>query len=658
MYWERPKAYGRILMRGSFCAVLFALLAWPALAADPVVSPSPGSQLSVQERGIDKAADRDLSPTAQARLLNLEQLAGQPAYQVPKYQALLLMRRCVIVAKENQPDVLARLEKQLAALADSSGDKQIAITHWYCQQAIEDMSAGNNLGFELSYRAFAGVDSIDMASLKFLVALNYAVVASRVGFLDEAMKGANLALQIAQANTDPDREALSLARLALIQAQLGSYNDALKNNDEALRLTKSGMNTTDRLLNRGYMLISAKRYDEALTTYRKADALSTQQGYLEGQVIARTNISNIFEETGQIRANLDLTEQLMAITNSAGVEYLSAYAKRERAFALMHVGDSKQAIALFDSSMAWFERSEEYDQLAGGLRSWAELLAKQGMPREAYRALEKSVALDEKMQRATRDRNALFLSKALELNQKNLAIEELARKNKIDELQIEKKRLTDMIWLMVAIAVLALSLTLLLAYLKLRKSSRLLAKVNDELDYESTHDTLTGVFNRHYFNKFFTQRLKMPLGRALLLLLDIDHFKKVNDQYGHSIGDLVLQEVSRRLAGCLRSSDWIVRWGGEEFLIYIDNPSQGESIPKLVQRLLTVVSEDMVRGDGFALPIAVSIGFVEVSLSSATDLDAELAKIDQFLYQSKHAGRGRATGMLFDYREALTVLAA
>lgn len=635
--------------------MLLALLTWSALAADPVAPPTPGSQLSVQERGIDKAVDSDRSPTAQARLLNLERLASLPAYQAPKYQALLLMQRCVIVAKEKSPEALARLEKQLAALADSSGDKQIAIAHWYCQRAIEDASAGNNLGFELSNRAFAGVDSIDLASLKFRVALDYADVALRVGFLDEAMKGAKLALQIAQANTDPDRQALSLSMLALVQAELGSYDDALKNNDEALRLTKSDGDTIEFLFNRGYMLINAERYDEALASYRKADALSRQRGYLEGQVIARTNISNIFAETGQTQANLDLTENLMTTTNSLGIEYLSAYAKMERAFALMNVGDSKRAIALFDTSAGWFERSEEYDQLASGLKSWAKLLDKQGIPQEAYRALEKSVALDKKMQRATRDRNAQFLSKALELNQKDLAIEELARKNKINELQIEKKRLTDMIWLMVAIAALVLSLILLLAHLKLRKSSRLLAKVNDELDYESTHDALTGVFNRHYFNKFFTQRLQMQPGRALLLLLDIDHFKKVNDQYSHSIGDIVLQEVSRRLAGCLRSSDWIVRWGGEEFLIYIDEPSNGESIPKLVQRLLTVVSEDMVRGDGFALPIAVSIGFVEVSLSSATDLDAEIAKIDQFLYQSKHAGRGRAIGMLFDYHEALTV---
>src|SRR5690606_7256078 len=114
-------------------------------------------------------------------------------------------------------------------------------------------------------------------------------------------------------------------------------------------------------------------------------------------------------------------------------------------------------------------------------------------------------------------------------------------------------------------------------YRKSVRTGRRLAELNDELAYRSAHDPLTGLFNR----RSFQDRMRSRTGEAAprlgsadcFTLLDIDHFKRINDEYGHATGDAVLVEVGRRLRSAMRESDMVLRWGGEEFLVY----SQGVS---------------------------------------------------------------------------------
>jgi diguanylate cyclase (GGDEF)-like protein len=153
---------------------------------------------------------------------------------------------------------------------------------------------------------------------------------------------------------------------------------------------------------------------------------------------------------------------------------------------------------------------------------------------------------------------------------------------------------------------------------------------------EASHtDPLTGLRNRRYFGDV----LASERGPMLLVLIDLDYFKTVNDRYGHSAGDSVLIETARRLEAVAGPDDLLFRWGGEEFLLVARGAgADGEA---LVRRVLAAVESVPFQAGGEAIPLTASIGWAPFPLSSAT-LEGALDLADHALYQAKHEGRNRA----------------
>lgn len=164
---------------------------------------------------------------------------------------------------------------------------------------------------------------------------------------------------------------------------------------------------------------------------------------------------------------------------------------------------------------------------------------------------------------------------------------------------------------------------------------RIVAAKTAELREASHTDPLTGLRNRRYFGDV----LASESGPMLLVLIDLDYFKTVNDRYGHSAGDSVLIETARRLEAVAGPDDLLFRWGGEEFLLVARGPdTNGET---LVQRVLAAVESVPFHAGGEAIPLTASIGWAPFPLSSAT-LEGALDLADHALYQAKHEGRNRA----------------
>jgi len=160
----------------------------------------------------------------------------------------------------------------------------------------------------------------------------------------------------------------------------------------------------------------------------------------------------------------------------------------------------------------------------------------------------------------------------------------------------------------------------------------------DKLHNESITDSLTGLWNRKMFDQVLSmeisksQRYQFPLS---VILLDLDHFKAINDTYGHQVGDTVLREFSERLISHKREGDTVCRWGGEEFVMLLPNTAI-ESAEKVAFALI-----DLVRGTPFrdVENVTVSAGVGEM----AADLSVEenFNRIDEALYQAKSTGRDR-----------------
>ncbi|MCE9573671.1 MAG: diguanylate cyclase [Deltaproteobacteria bacterium] len=165
--------------------------------------------------------------------------------------------------------------------------------------------------------------------------------------------------------------------------------------------------------------------------------------------------------------------------------------------------------------------------------------------------------------------------------------------------------------------------------------------------YESAlRDGLTRLFNKRYFGDRLDGELRFALrhqSALALIMIDVDHFKRINDTRGHVAGDAVLAEVAARLATAVRNEDVVARFGGEEFAIISRATSRADAM-KLAERLRrTVAARPIIVEDGAPLPVTVSIGvaaYPEVAVKEPDDL---IEAADKALYRAKTAGRDRVS---------------
>ena len=172
------------------------------------------------------------------------------------------------------------------------------------------------------------------------------------------------------------------------------------------------------------------------------------------------------------------------------------------------------------------------------------------------------------------------------------------------------------------------------------KEAELAAQALHDLAYR---DSLTGAENRRSFmERLGTEfvRLKRTHSAAVLIMLDIDFFKRVNDTWGHQVGDEVLCGFSKRVREQLRPYDLLGRYGGEEFLVLAFGSEPGT--PALFQRLREQVAAHPFPTQGGALPVTVSIGVADSRLTQ--DPQKLVAAADQALYRAKAEGRNRVVG--------------
>jgi diguanylate cyclase (GGDEF)-like protein len=151
-------------------------------------------------------------------------------------------------------------------------------------------------------------------------------------------------------------------------------------------------------------------------------------------------------------------------------------------------------------------------------------------------------------------------------------------------------------------------------------------------------DELTGASNRRHFAEMVAEALAGDARGCGLLLLDADHFKQVNDAYGHVVGDAVLVELSRRLGACLGPADCLARWGGEEFAVLLQGVRSDADLDRRAQRLRDAVAAAPVAAEGSSVRLTISIGAARAG-RELDSLDALVEAADRCLYAAKRQGR-------------------
>jgi diguanylate cyclase (GGDEF)-like protein len=180
-------------------------------------------------------------------------------------------------------------------------------------------------------------------------------------------------------------------------------------------------------------------------------------------------------------------------------------------------------------------------------------------------------------------------------------------------------------------------------HLKIKNLQDDLKRTNELLLELSNTDHLTGLFNRRYLMEALgkeVQRSVRKAGNLSLIILDIDHFKQVNDTYGHLQGDVVLQKVALQLQKELRAYDTAARYGGEEFIAVLPDATLNEAV-FVAERVRASVEATKFSGALSSLKLTVSIGVARFSSPGCTTVDSFIKLADDSLYRAKANGRNR-----------------
>ena len=173
--------------------------------------------------------------------------------------------------------------------------------------------------------------------------------------------------------------------------------------------------------------------------------------------------------------------------------------------------------------------------------------------------------------------------------------------------------------------------------------------VHRELEHIAFHDPLTGLYSRHMLRQFIDREIshvyrnKQPLSLAIL---DIDHFKKVNDYFGHDVGDQILKQLAKLFKNSCRSTDLASRYGGEEFIAVLPNTSRNASLI-WAERVRERAEKSLRTPDECKVTISIGVATLLVNAETSNDAPVQIAadqlfkKADNALYEAKDAGRNR-----------------
>ncbi|MFG6486618.1 GGDEF domain-containing protein [Roseateles sp. BYS78W] len=289
------------------------------------------------------------------------------------------------------------------------------------------------------------------------------------------------------------------------------------------------------------------------------------------------------------------------------------------------------------------------------LRELGDTWAEAGQYKESLAAFHDERELNARVNERNRSTALEELRRKYDTAARQRDLDLLARDGQLKDQQLENGRLAQKVGIAVG-ALLLLSTALIgVTLLRMRRAQARLTANQRLLRAQSERDPLTDLSNRRHFLAVMDLAARQAGAegfRGALLMIDIDHFKNVNDRHGHAAGDAVIVEVGRRIRAAVRDSDLVVRWGGEEFLVFAPE-LPGADLAQMAARILNGIGGAAIDTPDGALRITASIGFASFPLggqgtgSAALRLHWEQAVnwVDMVLYKAKAEGRNRGVGI-------------
>jgi diguanylate cyclase (GGDEF)-like protein len=541
------------------------------------------------------------------------------------------------------PEAGLSFSDEKIAAAKARGDSEALADYYVCRYYLFSLlgrSAEAEQEARLSYQAAS--DSENPLSLAISLSLLGNIDSYRGNYAD-AMQHYVSAYQLQRGlGYKPYISDLVLS-IAATYRRMGLYRDALDYIEQAeLEFSSPDEAFRNALImhEKAYSYAELGDYQQALSLFEQSIAVYQQLDEPLWQSYSKVNlvwIYNLLQRYEQALHTANEAEQELNQLSGVDLSALNTY----KGLLALYRAQSLTATARASKAVKYLQDAEHYLQIEANpryllllYRAKGRAFAANGDGDTAYQWLNRYVELEQQQQQQAREQQSQLLkiqfdsARQQERNQQLAAEKQLMQKH-VSTLQLAQR------WQYAALSLIALLLVILFSFaVSLKRRNRKLHRL-------AMTDELTGIANRRRIMMQAEQERVKALDTAKplsFLIVDLDHFKQVNDKYGHDVGDTVLQQMSLTVSAMLREQDHFGRTGGEEFLIVLPD-TDSEAAFAIAERLRRAISDISFADTPGKMQVTCSIGLSQFRPDEA--LNISLSRADDALYKAKTEGRNR-----------------
>lgn len=478
----------------------------------------------------------------------------------------------------------------------------------------------------------------------------------RTGRFSDAALVHNEALDLARAAGDKPEMARSLRLLGVLYRNLDDEERGTEYLREALAQVQARNHRESIILTAelGISLMNMERFDEAAGYIEQAAAMAEQSGNAQNKVNAYSRMADLELVRGH-------WEEAKRWVDRAWLEYDRVAVRDQVLLGLSRVrvfsarGATPEILAQARTTLEGARKIGDRILERAALDVVADLELGLGDAASAYATRKTHQKLDKELAMDMAGRRIAVLEASLEQERADMEKQLLTSENQIKDLRITRQRYLGLAMVSGMVALVAVLLLLFWRVRSMRQTNAelranrdqlaqlhaALLKTSERLEHMANTDALTGVANRHAVMRrieLVWQRARIG-GGGCLMLIDLDHFKLVNDRHGHLAGDAVLRAAAERMQSALPEQALLGRWGGEEFIVVLESLAAPEALD-IAERLRRQL-DDVVQWQDHAIHCTGSIGVAMLDSTLFSSADEWIAASDRALYRAKREGRNR-----------------
>ncbi|MFA0140725.1 diguanylate cyclase [Vibrio kanaloae] len=557
------------------------------------------------------------------------------------YQAYRLMILSNVAQHQRDADAVMSYVEQIKTLSEHE-DMLWLKSESLVESAIEYLKKGELAIAEIEIRSAISIAESIRYDQLLVKAYNTAGAINNVrNDLQDAQYFLYKGLQLGKQYPTHIYNSKLMSNMALLYIYLEDWPKALRIIEKAKKLYfNSGLLEDDAIgilyINESFVYLSSGDVTNGRIAYEKAKALDSKKVTARYKILLLRTYSDVLLSEGNFSKALQVANQCLQAPNIKKYTFQNGQCYLSRALANIGLDQDNAILDDLERALVIFEVVGSRSWKVLGLKTLAEYYESQGALDTAlsyykqYYHGNKALLFDKRQ-------SDIFL-----LEQDN-AKKTLANENELlntekdlNELLLQKEQLRNRI---VVTLIIMVSISAGLLAIRLRSTQ----SKNKALVTQSTTCALTGLYNRRYLEQLLTQPVSFNASRfgISLAILDLDHFKRVNDTFGHDVGDEVLVEVARGVKQHLFPNDAVSRWGGEEFVILLSGSIDPEQQLNVIRLAISEPPIDTQSGSlDLTTSIGASIGIAHEQLNQDT-YKKYLKAADDALYQAKESGRNQ-----------------